>query len=202
MLGLARFAALGVTLALAGCMTAQNTLSQNDIATLKLTAVTVSFAPDAYIQFEDGIRAYATSKAIPDDQIATAANTPEGKAYVNGVLGPRIKAEIEKVMAGQLNGSRPVRLEVIVKRFELPSAVQRILIGGHRAMSADANLVDARTGAIILTNGDARSMVYTGQGVLGAAIQAGFDNASEQGVVERLVDSYGESYRDWLLRRT
>ena len=177
-------------------------MSQNDIAALKLTAVTVSFAPDATIQFEDGIRAYAVSKTIPDDQISAAANTPKGKAYVNAMLGPRIKAEIEKVMAGQLNGSRPVRLEVVVGRFELPSAVQRILIGGHRFMSADANLVDARTGAIILANGDARTMVYTGQGVPGAAIQAGFDNASDQGVVERLVDNYAESYRDWLLRRT
>ena len=202
MLGLARFAALVATLALAGCVTAENSLSQNDIAGMKLTGVTVSFAPNAFIQFEDGIRAYAVSKAIPDDQIATAANTPEGKAYVNSMLGLRIKAEIEKVMVGQLNGSRPVRLDVVVKSFALPSAVQRILIGGNRGMTADANLVDARTGAIILANRDLSTITYTGQGVLGTAIQAGFDNASELGVVEKLVANYGERYRDWLLRRT
>ena len=202
MLGLARLAALGATLVLAGCVTAENSLSQNDIAEMKLTGVTVSFAPDAFIQYEDGIRAYAISKAIPDDQIATATNTPEGKAYVNNMLGPQIKAEIEKVMAGQLVGSRPVRLEVVVKNFALPSAVQRILIGGHRGMTADANLVDARTGAVILSNRDLTTTTYTGQGIVGAAIQAGVDSASDQSVVEKLVSGYGESYRDWLLRRT
>jgi hypothetical protein len=200
--GLARIAALGAALALAGCVTVENSLSQNDIAGMKLTGVTVSFAPNALVQFEDGIRAYATSKAIPDDQIATAANTPEGKAYVNNMLGPRIKAEIERVMAGQLIGARPVRLDVVVKSFEMPSAVQRILIGGNRAMTADAILVDARTGAVILANPDLRTMTYTGQGVLGAAVQAGFDSSGDKGVAEKIVANYAESYRNWLLRQS
>ena len=101
MLGLARFAALGVLFALAGCVTTENSLSQNDIAGMKLTGVTVSFAPEAGIQWEDGIRAYATSKAIPDHEIATATNTPEGKAYVRDQLAPRIKAGVEQAMAGR-----------------------------------------------------------------------------------------------------
>jgi hypothetical protein len=203
MLGLARLAALGVLLALAGCVTtAENSLSQNDIAGMKLTGVTVGFAPDARVQWEDGIRAYATAKAIPDDQIATATNTPEGRAYVQDMLAPRIRAEIEKVMAGQLIGSRPVRLDVTVKSFALSSAVQRILIGGGRGMIADANLVDARTGAIIIANHDLTAVLFAGQGIVGTAVQAAIDNASAQNVVEKLVDRYGETYRDWLLRRT
>jgi hypothetical protein len=61
-MGLARLAALGIVLALAGCVTtAENSLSQNDIANMKLTGVTVSFAPEAGVQWEDGIRAYATA---------------------------------------------------------------------------------------------------------------------------------------------
>src|SRR5262245_48308155 len=110
LLGRARFAALGLVLALAGCVTTENSLSPSDIASMKLTGVTVSFAPAAGVQWEDGIRAYATAKAITDDQIATAANTPEGKAYVLSMLAPRIKAGVEQAMAGQLVGSRPVRL--------------------------------------------------------------------------------------------
>ena len=203
MLGLARFAALGIAFALAGCVTtAENSLSQNDIAGMRMTGVTVSFAPDAQVQWEDGIRAYAAAKAITDDQIATATNTPEGRAYVQGMLAPRIRAEIEKVMVGQLNGTRPVRLDVIVKTFALSSAVQRVLIGGGRGMVADANLVDARTGAVIIANPDLRAVLFAGQGIVGTAVQAAIDNASTQNVVEKLVDRYGESYRDWLLRRT
>ena len=81
-LGMARLAVLAGTLALTGCVTTENSLSKNDIAAMKLTGVTVSYAPDANVQWEDGIRAYATAKARPDDQIRYAINTPEGKAYV------------------------------------------------------------------------------------------------------------------------
>jgi hypothetical protein len=49
------------------------------LAALRLTAVAVSFAPDAQIVWEEGIRAYATAKTISDDQITAAANTPNTK---------------------------------------------------------------------------------------------------------------------------
>ena len=201
MWGVARLAALGVVLALAGCVTAENSLSQNDIAAMKLTGVTVSYAPDAMVQWEDGIRAYATSKAIVDDQIATATDTPEGKAYVRNMLAPRIKSGIEQKMAGQLNGSRPVRLEVVVKSFAIAGAVQRILIGGGRGMVADANLVDARTGALIIAYPDLTVSIPVPGGLAGTAIQAAIDNASERSPADKVADLYGENYRDWLLRR-
>src|ERR1700690_2867806 len=103
MLGMTRLAALGMACALAGCVrTAENSLSQNDIAAMKLTGVTVSFAPDAGVQWEDGIRAYATAKAIPDDEIATATNTPEGKAYVQAMLAPVIRTGVTKSLTGHL----------------------------------------------------------------------------------------------------
>ena len=201
MVGLARLAALGIALALAGCVTAENSLSQNDIAGMKLTGVTISYAPDAQVQWEDGIRAYATAKAIPDDQIATGTDTPEGKAYVRNMLAPRIKSGIEQKMAGQLNGSRPVRLEVVVKSFAIAGAVQRILIGGGRGMVADANLVDARTGALIIAYRDMTVVLPVPGGLAGVAIQAAIDSASERSPAEKLADKYGENYRDWLLRR-
>ena len=200
MWGLARLAALGGMLVLAGCVTAENSLSQNDIAAMKLTGVTVSYAPDARIQWEDGIRAYATSKAITDDQIATATDTPEGKAYVRNMLAPKIKAAVEQKMAGQLIGSRPVRLEVVVKSFAIAGAVQRILIGGGRGMVADANLVDARTGALIIAHRDLNVVQVVGNGIVGTAVQAAIDSASERTPAEKLADQYGQQYRDSLLR--
>jgi hypothetical protein len=180
-------------------VTTENSLSQNDIASMKLTGVAVSFAPEAGIQWEDGIRAYATSKAITDDEIAAATNTPEGKAYVRNMLAPRIKAAVEQAMAGQLVGSRPVRL---VKSFVMASAVQRILIGGGRGMVADANLVDARTGALIVAYPDLRAMVYAGNGIVGTAVQAAIDSASAQSPADKLAGVYGQNYRDWLVHKT
>jgi hypothetical protein len=154
------------------------------------------------VQWEDGIRAYATSKAIIDDQIATATDTPEGKEYVRNLLAPRIKSGIEQKMAGQLNGSRPVRLEVVVKRFAIAGAVQRILIGGGRGMVADANLVDARTGALIIAYRDLMVSIPVPGGLAGIAIQAAIDNASERSPADKVADLYGENYRNWLLHRT
>jgi hypothetical protein len=201
MSGLARIAALAIAFGLTGCVTtAENSLSANDIASMKLTGVNVSFAPDAGVQWEDGIRAYATSKAITDDQIATATNTPEGKAYVQTMLAPVIRTGVTKSLNGLLNGSRPVRLDVVVKSFVLASAVQRILIGGGRGMVADANLVDAKTGAVIVAYPELRALSMAGQGIVGTAVQAAIDNASEQSVAEKLAFRYGEIYRLWLLR--
>jgi hypothetical protein len=78
----------------------------------------------------------------------TATNTPEGKAYVRDLLAPRIKAGVEQAMAGQLNGSRPVRLDIVVKSFVIASAVQRILIGGgsRRVRSRDGRKRNRRNG--------------------------------------------------------
>jgi hypothetical protein len=189
-----------VVLALAGCNTIENSLSQNDVAAMKLAAVTVSFAPDAHLQWEDGIRAYATAKAIPDDEIATRANTPEGNAYVQNMLGPKIKAALEQKVGPQLHGARPVRLEVVVKSFVLASAVQRILIGGGRGMVADANLVDAKTGAVIVSYPGLTAVAYAGQGIVGTAVQAAIDASSQQSPAEKLVGAYGDMYCRWLLR--
>jgi len=195
-------AVLAGAFALAGCVTAENSLSQNDISSMKLTDVAVSFAPDATIQWEDGIRAYATAKAIPDDQIAAATNTPEAKAYSQNLLASRIKAGVERAMAGQLNGSRPVRLNIVVRSFTISPAIQRIVVGGGHGMVADANLVDARTGANVMAHPKLSVVLVVGQGVLGTAVQAAIDSASKESTTDKIVDRYGGNYRDWLLRKS
>src|ERR1700761_8419526 len=128
---LTRLVVLGVAFALAGCVTAENPLTQNDIANMKLTGVTVSFSPGAAIWWEEGERAYAGQKAMSDAQVADARRTPEYKAYVGSLLAPKIKEGVEQAMAGQLIGARPVRLDIVVKDFTVPSAAFRILIGGN-----------------------------------------------------------------------
>jgi hypothetical protein len=198
-LGMARLAVLAGALALTGCVTTENSLSKNDIAAMKLTGVTVSYTPDASIQWDDGVRAYAASKGIVDD-VASATNTPEGKAYVQNMLASRVKSGVERQMAGQLNGTRPVRLDIVVHSFTISSAVQRIVIGGGHGMVADANLVDARTGAVIIAHPRLVAALLAGQGVLGTAVEAAMTNGG-QTTLDRIVDGYGGSYRDWLLRR-
>jgi hypothetical protein len=182
MLGLARLAALGTALALAGCVTTENSLSQADIAGMKLTGVTVSFAPDATLQWDD---------VVP--------NTPEGRASLRNTLAPRIKTGVERAMAGGLNGTRPVRLDIVVKHFMMASAVERLIVGGGRGMRADANLVDARTGATILALPNLAAVKLAGNGIVGTAVQAAVDSASAQTPADQLIELYGANYRYWLL---
>jgi hypothetical protein len=200
--GGARWIALACALAVTSCITTENSLSRNDINSLKLAGVAVGFAPDSVVQWEDGVRAYGAAKSIPEDQLAAVVNTPECKAYVRGLLGPQIKAGMERALAGQFNGTRPVRLDITVASVTMPSAVQRILIGGNRGMVADARLVDARTGAVILDHPRLSTQNPTGQGIGGTLIQAAIDNGSQQAPIDKVLDSYAATYRDWLLRGT
>jgi hypothetical protein len=67
-------------------------------------------------------------------------------------------------------------------------------------MTADANLVDARTGAIIIANPKLGAVMAGGEGPIGAAVQGAFTNGGET-TIERLGSIYGKTYRNWLLRR-
>jgi hypothetical protein len=197
---MARLAALAGALALTGCVTAENSLSANDIAGMKLAGVSVSYAPDALVVWDDGIRAYAASKGIVED-MASATNTPEGKAYVRNLLASRVKGDVERQMAGQLNGTRPVRLEVVVHSFAIASAVQRIVIGGGHGMTADANLVHARTGAVILKHPNLMANVAAAGGLVGTAVQSAIEAAAKVDNTDTVANKWGTTYRDWLLRR-
>jgi hypothetical protein len=197
---MARFAVLAGALALAGCVTTENSLSKNDIAAMKLTGVTISYAPDARIVWDDGIRAYAASKGIVED-MASATNTPEGKAYVQNMLASHVKGGVERQMAGQLNGTRPVRLDIVVHSFAIASAVQRIVIGGGHGMTADANLVDARTGAVILRHPNLMANVAAAGGLVGTVVQSAVEAAAKIDNTDTVANRWGATYRDWLLRR-
>jgi hypothetical protein len=167
---------------------------------MKLTGVTVAYAPDAFVRWDDGIRAYAASKGIIDNS-AVPAYTPEGRAYIRALLAPRIKAGVEQAMAGELNGTRPVRLELVVHQFTIVPAVQQIVLGGDHEMRAEANLVDARTGAIIIANPNLGAVIARDRrGLLGAVAEGAFTNGNET-TIERLADIYGKTYRSWLLRK-
>jgi hypothetical protein len=202
LLRLARIAALAVALAFVGCVTVENSLSQIDIADMKLTGVTVNVDPGALIIWEDGLRAYAAAKGVPDDQIMGIARTPEAKAYVQNALAARVKAGVERVMAGSLIGRRPVRLDVTVRHFEIAGPLMSILVGGGRGMTADATLVDARTGAVIITSPKESVALPAGSGLLGTAVQAAIDSSSDQSVTDKVIGTFGQDYRRWLLRET
>ena len=197
---LIRLAALAVMLVMAGCVTAENSLSQNDIASMNLTGVSVSFTPDAFVAWDEGERAYAAAKGLSDQQLLAAMRTQEMKDYVRGMLAPRIKAGVEQAMAGQLAGSRPVRLEIVVRHFKTPSVASRILIGSDPEMTASATLVDARTGAVIIAHPEIAAFVHRAGGLIGTAVTAAIDSSRNETQDGLLISRYGQMYREWLIK--
>ena len=138
--------------AVSGCMLPTNTLSKADVATFKLADIRVSVAPGAKIVWYEPLQAYAATKKIPDEQYTDAIKTDEAKAHVNGLLLSKVKGAMEKEMGSVLNGARPVRLEVAVVQFLVPTAPQRLLVGGVYAINADVTLVDAKSGAVLIAH--------------------------------------------------
>jgi hypothetical protein len=199
-LKLTRLVALGTMLALAGCVTAENSLSQNDIANMKLTGVSVSFTPNALVSSPDGESAYSAAKGIPMGQMLPVLSTPEFKDYVRNSVGAKIKVGVEQALAGQLNGPRSVRLEIVVTYFKIPSAISSILIGGDPGMTAAATLVDARSGAVILANPKMQAFIVAGHGIIGTVVQAAVDSARKTNQEDMLIARFSQDYRNWLMR--
>jgi hypothetical protein len=160
--------------------------------------VAVGFTPDAFDDWEEGERAYAAVKALPNEQLAAATRTPDYRDTVHAMLGARIKAGVEPVIAERLNGSRPVRLDIVVRQFTIPSVGQRVLIGGDPQMFASATLVDARTGAVIVAHPDLEAFMPGGHGIIGVAVAAAMDNAMNQTQESKLIARYANAYRNWL----
>jgi hypothetical protein len=188
---------MGLVATLAGCVTASNTLSLDEVANLRLTGVNVRFAPDVVIWWGDGERAFAASKGQSAMESDALAKTPEGQAWLRNAIAGKVKVAMERKLTGTLVGARPVRAEVTVKTFQIASAIQRIVVGGHHSMVADVTLVDARTGAVVLPYAGQTSMAMAGQGIAGALVDA----AVLAEPIDRVVNNYADQYGDWLLRR-
>ncbi|MBZ6075518.1 hypothetical protein [Microvirga puerhi] len=187
-------AALG--LGLAACVTASNSLAPDQIPTLRLERVTVGFAPNARIWWGDGERAYAASKGLPVHEAEELGKTPEGQAYVRGLVEAKLRDEMTRQLAGNLNGTRPVRIEVTVKELNIASTIQKILVGGSYALRADVNLVDAKSGALLLAFSDQSAALGANGGLLGVLV----DKALLAEPIDLIVKSYTSQYRNWLLR--
>lgn len=196
-----RLLAFGLTILLgglvSGCVTVSNNLSPDQVANFRLAGVKVDFEPNARIWWGDGERAYASLKGLPAHDSETAANTPEGRAYLRTTIASKVKAAMERHLAGQLNGSRPVRVEVAIKDVQIASAIQRILVGGHHSMMGDVSLVDAKTGQVLVSYPAQTAMGAAGQGLLGTMI----DHAAFAEPIDRVVENYASQYGNWLLRK-
>lgn len=206
--------ALAALLALAGCATIDNPLSQQDIAALRLTEVEVKYAPGYGIQWLKAEQEYA-DKVKPglrerpmqkepgagtvdqsDDPYQIAIKSPEGQAYIRDKLTAALKDRVKRqIMPKLAAGTRAVKLEVEVHSFIIPSAVQRVVLGGTPMLAALVTLRDAKTGAQ-LAKLDRIAAGMAGNGVLGVLVDQAFSDLED-----RVLDKWTENVEGWLLKK-
>ena len=190
------FCVLACGAVIAGCAAAPKTLPPDQLATFRLAGVNVAFDPDARIAWGDGELAYVASKGLPSTEVDQAAATPEGQAYLRNAIASKVKAALQSSrVAERLRGSRPVRLDVTVKQFSVASVVRRAVIGGGHLMIGDVNLVDARTGEIILARPGLIGYAAANAGVIGVIA----DQMLRDDPADEVVRSYATTYALWLL---
>jgi hypothetical protein len=120
---------------------------------------------------------------------------PETQAYIRSTIASKLKGAVERRLADRLTGSRPVRVEIVVKTVFLSSVVQRVVIGGSHNVIAEVRLVDAKTGDILATNPSVVGIAGAGSGVMGVIV----DSALRDEPVDLLTDSFATRCDRWLL---
>jgi hypothetical protein len=76
-----------------------------------------------------------------------------------------------------------------VRRLEVPSAVQRIIMGGHHTLTAEIRVLDGKTGQVLL---DAPHSAG-GAGPVQVAVEQLFPDP-----IDRVSRSFAKGLKDWL----
>jgi len=182
--------------AVAGCNTVSNTLPPEQVAGFRLTAVNVGFAPNAKIGWGDGELAFAASKGVASHEVASVADTPEAQAYLRNAVGAKVRDAMRRHLAVGLKGSRPVRVDVMVKEVYVSPVFQRVVVGGGaHVMLGDISLVDAKTGNALVVRPGFLATVGGAGGVVGVIL----DEAIHDAPIDRVTDAFAMRYSEWLL---
>ena len=199
--------------ALAGCATSVNSLSPAEMQTINIQQIDIKYVPNAEIWWGNAEREYAAkvaphsntvkpAKSASDISAAQGAqdgddyraimDTPEAKKYQRDKLEAMIRDRLNTFVVPNYKGTRPVRLEVEVHGFTIPSPLQRVALGGAPMLAAITVLRDTATGKE-LAKLDKMSVGTAFNGIIGVAIdQAGDD------LEDRVLDNYVENVSSWL----
>lgn len=188
-------------------------LPSSEVQTIDIQSVEISFRPDANIWWGKAEREYAAMKGAParsappqnaspittgslpgdreGDDYREMMDTPEAKQYQRDKLAGLIKDRLGYFVQ-KYQGSRPVRMEVEVRGFVIPSPLQRVALGGTPLLETTTLLRDANTGEVI-GKLDRLAGASAGNGLLGVAVdQVGDD------LEDRVLDAYVSNVRTWL----
>lgn len=192
---------LGFAAVLAACATVPpHSLTDNDFQKYRIADVSVegvevvrSWPVEEEIYLRSGRAAPDVASRL---QSEPASNFPDLQAHIQRALTDRLKMEFASQVSPMFTGTRPVRAMVRLKAFDVPSTTRRVLVDDQAKMKADIVLVDAGSGATVLSyEGPHRTRKLFG-GLL-TPIAVALDK-SDAGYA--IISDYMTTYRSWLLR--
>lgn len=196
-------AAIGIAVSVSACVTVPpNPLTAEQRSGLQVTEVRVTFAPTTRLEWADyvnetaGGASRAAAAADEASPVATSLDPAQSDALLRTVVSDRVSSAVREAFRTRPAGARPVRVEVQVNHLLVPSAIQRILIGGPPALRAEAVVVDARTGAPIVSYPESQSVGVAGAGPLGVVVDRAI--TGQTGQVDRVANSWAARFADWL----
>jgi hypothetical protein len=202
-------------LSLGACVTVPPpAVSPAEIASYKLAGVEVQGA-QAVQTWPAAQEAYLASgkadpeiaKRLPDEGIQPF---PPVQSFVTATLQQRFGQEFGAQVAPLLRGSRPVRIVVTLKTFDIPTGARKALVDSQAKLAATIDILDAKSGEVLVSYpGPMKAMtlgptlllgVAGGVGAMaGAAIASGMNGSGEPGAT--LITGYVADYRKWLSER-
>ncbi|KMO35966.1 hypothetical protein VQ02_16380 [Methylobacterium variabile] len=184
-------------LCVAACNTvAPNRLSLADTAQLRFNGIEVRTA-GAAINWTSAEDDYLRSRNLSLTNPALV-QTPEAQGYIRDLAGRRLKAALERALASRPEGVRPARVVVTLVKVDIPSAAQRILIGGSPTVRANIEIVDARTGAVLSTYSGDQGVQAAGQGVLGVVVDGALTAGGMDDLFDRAANDFARRFKRWL----
>ncbi|BCM83208.1 hypothetical protein [Methylobacterium indicum] len=184
-------------LCVAACNTvAPNRLSLADTAQLRFTAIEVR-STGAAINWTSAEDDYLRSRNLSLTDPALV-RTPEAQGFIRDLAARRLQAALERALAARPEGARPARLVVTLIAADIPSAAQRILIGGSPTIRATIEIVDARTGTVLTTYSGDRGIQPAGHGVIGVMVDGALTAGGMDDLYDRAANDLARRFRTWL----
>lgn len=184
---------------------------------LRLDQIVVTVAPDAVISWANAENEFVNKKkaepgykpkhagsvpgavtsqgAAPDEDTAEILASPEAKAYVEERATSRVQEALATALKPKMQGgSRAARLEVTLVIFDIPSALRRMLVGGHPGIKSFVEMKDVATGGVIIPRQEFAAFAISGNGWGGVLVEQALEDLDI-----RVTRNFAENYRDWLL---
>ena len=179
------FAAL-LAAGLAGCATtAKNTLDPAKREALRIDSVELGFAGDAVISWMDAVDEFKRNGVV-DTPVAR-------RTFLEKKATPHIKAALDAEIPPAFRGTEPARLKILVRGISVAPVALRLIVGGSYSIKADIQVIDTKTGQVLIDAPNFNGVAQGGAGPLQVLVEQAFPDP-----IDRVSRVFARALRSWL----